>query len=435
MAVPTALSATDKVEGPAAVQWATMIEVVGVGAGGVDTLDPRTRDIVTSADVVVAGRRLLESLPADTDSAQVRRPLPSPLLANLDGLLRELAPYERVVFLASGDPLLSGIGTTLIRRLGAEAVRCHPAVSSVTLARASMGWSAEETEVVSLVSTPVAAVRRYLTPNAPVLVLSAGSRTPGELARLLIEDGLADATLTVLGDLGSDRESRRKGTADDVATWPETELPALNIVALAMPGTACGLGTSPGLPDAAYEHDGQISKYELRAAALAVLRPTPGQLLWDLGAGAGSVGIEWALHHPRCRTISVEHHPARVEAIGRNAATFGATNVQVIHAEVADAVDGLPTPDGVFIGGGATTDLIDRAWDALRPGGRIVVHTVTLETEQLVIDAYHRYGGELRRILVERAEPLGRYLSWKPARPVVQWSATKAPHAPRPEET
>lgn len=399
-----------------------MIEVVGVQASGVSSLTDGLRRLVDDAAVIVGSPRLLGSLPPV--AGQRRLEWPRPLLAGLDGFLAELAAGPQpVVALATGDPLDSGIATTLIRRLGASEVRVHPAVGAVALARARMGWSSAECDVLSLVSTPASAVRTVLTPGRRALLLSADERTPAAVAAELTGSGWAEARLTVLGGLGTAAESRHELRAGDHERF--AELPRLNVVAVELPAVGPTIGGSPGRPDEEFDHDGQLTKRELRACALAALRPAPGQLLWDLGAGAGSVAIEWAMHDRRCRAIAVERDTDRAARIERNVARAGAVAVRVVNAPTRDAVAGLPAPDAVFIGGGADRQVVDTAWNALRPGGRLVVHTVTLQTEQLVLDAMQRYGGTLRRITIERAEPLGRYLSWTPARPVVEWAVTR----------
>ena len=404
----------------AASTLTAVIEVVGVPASGVAALPDVVRTLIGQAQVVIGSPRLLETLAVDAPESpdQKRLPWPRPLVAGLDELLASVG-NQSVVVLATGDPLDSGIGTTLISRLGREQVRIHPAVGSVALARARMGWSTREADVLSLVSTPPHAIRALLTPGRKIIVLSADEHTPSAISRELADAGWT-ARLTVLGNLGSERETRHEITGDGAG-----DLPRLNIVAVELPADGPSIGTAAGRPDDAYENDGQLTKREVRACAISALRPTPGQLLWDLGAGAGSVAIEWALHHPRCAAIAVERDPARADRIGRNAQRAGAVGVRVEQAASGDVVDSLPTPDAVFIGGGANTELIDRAWAALRPGGRIVVHTVTIDTEQVVLDAARRYGGGLSRISIERAESLGTFLAWKPARPVVEWSATK----------
>jgi len=246
---------------------------------------------------------------------------------------------------------------------------------------------------------------------------------------MLVKLGLGDTAMTVLGDLGALGESRFACAAAELAdgSAPGADgIPALNVVALAVPVTANLWGSSPGLPEEAFAHDGQITKREVRALAIAALRPMAGQRLWDLGAGSGSVSVEWCLAAARTTAVAVERNAERAARVRQNAETFGVP-ISVTTGDSIDVVGELPSPDAVFIGGGATAELVDAAWEALRPGGRLVVHCVTLDTEFLVVAAQLRLGGDLRRVTIERAEALGRHLSWKPARPIVQWSATK-PH-------
>ncbi len=403
-----------------------VIDVVGVPAEGLDALPAVQRGRIAAARTLVGSPRLLGLVPAV--EGQGRHEWPSPMLPGLPDFLDEVGS-DGVVVLATGDPLVSGVGSTLLRLLGPGSVRVHPAVSSVALARARMGWSDESTEVVSLVSRPPYAVRRHLAPGARVLALSAGAATPLALARMLVDLGLGDSAMSVLGDLGTPAESRIDCAASELAggrTAGADGIPALNVVALEVPATADVAGASPGLPDDAFEHDGQITKREIRALALAALRPMAGQRLWDLGAGSGSVCVEWCLAAPRATAVAVERDPARAARVASNAAAHGVP-VTVETGPSLDVVAELPPPDAVFVGGGASEALVDRAWDALRPGGRLVVHCVTLGTEAVVVAAQQRLGGDLRRVSIERALPLGSHLSWEPARAIVQWSATK-PH-------
>ncbi len=395
-----------------------MIEVVGVAAKGPDEV---ARRLLADAEVVLGGERHLAMARTVGASAELVR-WPSPLKPALPALLESFAD-RRVVVLASGDPLVSGIGTTLVELLGPDAVRIRPAVSSVALARAEMRWSAESCDMVSLVGRDVDRVRRFLAPGNRVVVLSGGPSTPAQVAAILVAEGLGATRMTVLSDLGTAEQESRSGTAQ---AW-SGEVPALNVLCLEVAGESATASLVPGLPDEAYENDGQLTKQHIRASALAALRPRPGELLWDVGAGAGSIGIEWARQDPRNRTLAIERSPERADRIIRNAARLGVPEVRVVEGPAAAAVVGedLPAPDAVFIGGGATQEVIEACWDALRPGGRLVVHTVTLETEQVVIQAWQRHGGDLARLGVETARPIGRFTGWKPARPVVQWAATK----------
>jgi precorrin-6Y C5,15-methyltransferase (decarboxylating) len=393
-----------------------------VGADGWAGIPERLRGLVLAADVVLGGARHLAMLPGETPGDdQVRLPWPAPLREALPGLLATYAG-RRVVALASGDPMLSGIGSTLVDLLGARAVRVEPAVSSVSLARARLGWSAESTEVVSAVGRDSASVLRTLSPGHRVLVLSEGAHTPAEVARLLREAGYGATAMTVLGDLGGDEESRLDGLAEGWAADPPVGVPPLNVVALDLAGPVVG-GWTVGLPDDAFEHDGQLTRRDLRAAALARLVPRPGAVLWDVGAGAGSVGIEWMRAHPTCAAIAVEADPARADRIGRNARRLGVPGLRVVPGRAPGALARLPAPDAVFVGGGATWDgLLDACLRVLGPGGRLVVHGVTLETERLLAGLYADHGGELIRLSVEHAAPVGSFTGWTPSRTVTQWT-------------
>ncbi|WP_235561909.1 precorrin-6y C5,15-methyltransferase (decarboxylating) subunit CbiE [Marmoricola sp. Leaf446] len=399
------------------------VTAVGLGADGWDGLPERLREVVASAPVVLGGQRHLDLLPPV--AGQVREPWPSPLR---DGLPALLARHSgAVVALASGDPLVSGIGSTLVDLLGADAVRVEPAVSSVALARARLGWSAEASEVLTLVGRDPHLLLRALAPGRRLLVLSSDEHTPEAVAALLVGQGYAASRVVVLGDLGGPEESRREGTA---GAWSGPS-PRLHVLALELAGPVVG-SWAAGLPDAAYEHDGQLTKRDLRASALARLAPQPGQLLWDVGAGAGSVGIEWARAHPTCRTVAVEAHPERAARVARNAAALGVPGVVVVEGRAPDALAGLEAPDAVFVGGGATRPgVLEACLEALRPGGRLVVHGVTLETETLLATAYAAHGGELTRHAVETAAPIGGFTGWTPARAVVQWAHVK-PSEPDP---
>lgn len=390
------------------------VTVVGIGADGWDGVPAAVRDLVAAAPIVIGGRRHLDLLPPV--EGQVRRAWPSPFTTDL------VHDYygRAVVVLASGDPMVSGVGSMLAAELRGR-VAVVPAVSSVSLARARMGWSAESTAVVTVVGRRHEAVLRELAPRRRILVLSSDERSPAVLAALLTGAGYGDSRISVLGDLGSAEESRIDGTA---AAW-EADSPALNVVAIDCRGPVLG-GWTAGLPDDAFEHDGQLTKRDLRASALARLAPQPGELLLDLGAGAGSIGIEWMRAHPTCRTFAIERDPERVERIARNAARLGVPGLEVDAAEILDELGRIGIVDAIFVGGGAgEPGVLDRCRDRLRPGGRLVVHGVTLETEQVLAAAYAEHGGELTRHAVETAEPIGAFTGWTPARHVTQWAWTK----------
>jgi precorrin-6Y C5,15-methyltransferase (decarboxylating) len=395
-----------------------VIEVVGLSARGWQDLPERLRATIRYAEVLLGSRRHFNLIPSFPD--QQRLPWPTPLREGLPTLLSQVGD-RRIVALASGDPLVAGIGSTLVDMLGADAVDIHPAVSSVALARARMGWPEETTELVRLRGGDLDGVRRYLFPAQRLIILSRDGDSPAEVAQLLTDAGYGDSTITVLGDLDTEAESRLDVMARD---WTG-RAPTLNVICVACAGAGSAASLAPGLPDDIFDHDGQLTKRDLRAAALARLMPRPGDLLWDVGAGAGSIAIEWLRSDPRCRAIAIERDGDRVKRIRGNAEALGVPGLDVLHGEAPDALTSLERPDAVFVGGGGTFETLEQAWSALRGGGRLVVHAVTQETEVIIVDCWRRYGGQLTRHSVEHLEPIGRYHGWRPARPVVQWSAIK----------
>jgi precorrin-6B C5,15-methyltransferase / cobalt-precorrin-6B C5,C15-methyltransferase len=395
-----------------------VIEVVGLSARGWQDLPERLRATIRYAEVLLGSRRHFNLIPSFPD--QQRLPWPTPLREGLPTLLSQVGD-RRIVALASGDPLVAGIGSTLVDMLGADAVHIHPAVSSVALARARMGWPEETTELVRLRGGDLDGMRRYLFPGQRLIILSRDGDSPAEVAQLVTDAGYGDSTITVLGDLDTEAESRLDVMARD---WTG-RAPTLNVICVACAGAGSAASLAPGLPDDIFDHDGQLTKRDLRAAALARLMPRPGDLLWDVGAGAGSIAIEWLRSDPRCRAIAIERDGDRVKRIRGNAEALGVPGLDVLHGEAPDALTSLERPDAVFVGGGGTFETLEQAWSALRGGGRLVVHAVTQETEVIIVDCWRRYGGQLTRHSVEHLEPIGRYHGWRPARPVVQWSAIK----------
>ncbi|MER7011146.1 precorrin-6y C5,15-methyltransferase (decarboxylating) subunit CbiE [Saccharopolyspora sp. NPDC000359] len=397
-----------------------LVHVVGIGADGAAGLSRHARTVVESAEVLFGSSRHLDLVP---EAAGQRVAWPTPLLPALPGLLAEHADRS-ICVLASGDPMFYGIGGTLVRLLGRDRVRIIAHPSSLSLACARMGWAVQDTAVVSLVGRPVELLHPRVQPGNRLLVLSADGSTPHEVAALLRARGYGPSSMTALSALGSEREGRVEATADD---WKST-VDSLNVVAVECceaPG-ARTLPVTPGLPDDAFEHDGQLTKREVRAITLARLAPSPGQLLWDVGAGAGSIAIEWMRSDPSCRAIAIEHRDDRAQRITANASALGVPGLQVVTGAVPHALDGLAEPDAVFVGGGGTAPgALEACWAALRPGGRLVVNAVTLELEALVADWYRRCGGELVRISVERAAPIGGFTGWRPAMPVTQWVVSK----------
>ncbi|MFE9404660.1 precorrin-6y C5,15-methyltransferase (decarboxylating) subunit CbiE [Streptomyces sp. NPDC006530] len=405
------------------------VTVVGLGADGWTGLTPAARHALTTADVILGGPRQLALLPPECAGERIA--WPTPLRPAVPGLLQAHAGH-RIAVLASGDPMFYGIGRTLTEALGAPP-RILPHPSSVAYACARLGWPVEDVEVVTVVGRPLARVAAALHDGRRLIVLSAGADTPRDLAALLRDRGFGPSRMRVLEQLGSGEEREVAGTADG---WDAPPGDPLNLVAVdcRRAPDALRLGAVPGLPDTAYEHDGQLTKRHIRAATLGALAPAPGELLWDIGGGSGSIAVEWMRTHPSCRAFTVERDAVRAERIARNADRLGVPGLRVVTGAAPAALAQLPTPDAVFIGGGlTTTGLLAACWDALPVGGRLVANTVTLESEALLADWYRRHGGELVRLAVAHAVPVGTFTGWRQAMPVTQWAVVKeAPVSPGP---
>ena len=396
------------------------ITVVGIGADGWPGLSERARAAILSADEVVGSDRQLASLPSD---APPSRAWPSPITPLIDELVTREA--GAICVLASGDPMLHGIGATLARRIPNGRLSVIGHASAFALACARMGWPEAEVELVSAVARPADVVARVLQPGRRLVVYSTGENGPAEVARVLCDRGYGPSAFVVMEQLGAGGESVSESTADTFGDQPVDPLHAIAITCVSAPATAL-LPLVPGLPDEAYDHDGALTKRHVRAATLAALAPTPGGLLWDIGAGSGSIAIEWLRAERSARAIAVEAREDRAERIVRNATKLGVPSLKVIVGDAPAVLAELDPPDAVFIGGGLTTPgVLDTAWEALTTGGRIAANAVTLEGEQTLIAAHAAHGGELVKLEISHAEPIGSFTAWRPALPVVQWSSEK----------
>ncbi|RDI50929.1 precorrin-6y C5,15-methyltransferase (decarboxylating) subunit CbiE [Nocardia mexicana] len=410
----------------AAIVWPTEtpVAVVGIGADGWGGLGELSRSAIADAEVILGSARQLALVPEEVSQPR-RRAWPSPLLPALPELLAAHRG-SRVCVLASGDPMFYGIGVTLAKLVGPQALRVLPQPSSATLACARLGWPVAETPVVSVVGRRLQTVLPELVDGRRVLVLAPDESSPARLAELLARNGFGGSTLTVLEQLGGPGERAVSGTA---GTWAEPPGDPLNIVALecvADPGTS-RLTRMPGLADGEYGGDGQLTKAEVRTLALAALAPSPGELLWDVGGGSGTIAIEWCRTHPSCRAVGFERAESRRQQIAENATTLGVPGID-IRGEVPAALreGDLADPDAVFLGGGLThPGVFETCWARLRSGGRLVANAVTAESEALLLGWAAEHGGALRKFQVYRAEPLGGFTTWRPQLPVTQWSVTK----------
>ncbi|HEV7360173.1 MAG TPA: precorrin-6y C5,15-methyltransferase (decarboxylating) subunit CbiE [Mycobacterium sp.] len=388
-----------------------MIIVVGIGADGMAGLSAASRDELQTATVLYGSPRQLGLLD-DTVTAE-RKEWPSPMLP----ALQALPVNDAIHIVASGDPLLHGIGGTLIRLYGAEKVTVLPHVSAVTLACARMGWIVHDTEVISLVTAPPhTAVRR----GGQAIVLSKDRSTPNALTRLLTAHGRGDSEVSVLEQVGGPAERRRDGTAHRWAEDAPQDVDDLNVIAVRyLPDERIA-----PLPDDVFVHDGQITKQGIRAVTLAALAPRPGERLWDVGAGSGSIAVEWCRSWRGCSAVAFEQNEQRRRNIEFNAAAFG-VNIDV-RQQAPDAFDGAAPPSAIFLGGGLThPGLLDACLDNLPADGRLVANAVTVESESILIQAYSRLGGQLRRFQLYQGEPLGAFTGWRPRHPVTQWAVTK----------
>jgi precorrin-6B C5,15-methyltransferase / cobalt-precorrin-6B C5,C15-methyltransferase len=393
------------------------LSIVGIGEDGAAGLSPVARGLVSAAEIVFGGRRHLGlAAPLIRGAA---RPWPIPFSSAADEVLSHRG--RQICVLASGDPFHYGIGSVLARSIEAREMMVVPAPSAFSLAAARLGWSLPHTVLLSVHGRTLDLVRPHLQPGARILALTSDGDGPAALASLLAETGFGASRLTVLEALGGSRERIR---STDAAAFALDPVDALNTIAIEVNAApnARVLARTFGLADELYDHDGQITKREIRALTLSSLAPRSGELLWDIGSGSGSIAIEWMLADATLRAIAVERREDRAARIGRNAAAFGVPGLEIVEAAAPEALAGLATPDAVFVGGGAgDVGVLDAAARALRPRGRLVVNAVTLKTEALLLARHATLGGELSRIAISRAGPIGDETGWRPAMPLTQW--------------
>jgi precorrin-6Y C5,15-methyltransferase (decarboxylating) len=389
--------------------WLT---VVGIGEDGFKGLGRNARHALLRASRIVGGQRQLDLLPVCIRGE--RQLWPSPF--SLEPVLARRG--EAVCVLASGDPMFYGVGASLARQVPADELLILPAPSSVSLAAARLGWPLQDVVTLSVVARPLAALNAHLASGVRLLVLSNDGQSPAAMAAQLAERGFGASRLRVFEHLGGPDERHLDGIARD---WPGEPIAALNLVAIDCVADAntARLSRLAGLPDSAFKHDGQLTKRDVRAMTLARLAPMPGELLWDVGAGSGSIGIEWMRAHPSCRALAIEADEGRQLLIEHNRDALGVPGLQLIRGTAPHALNGLEAPDAIFIGGGVTRDgVLDTCWQQLRPGGRLVANAVTLQSEMTLMAWREQHGGELTRIHVAQAQPLGDFDTWRQALPI-----------------
>ncbi len=397
------------------------LSIVGIGEDGLEGLTNIALSLINHAEILVGGLRHLSMLPQD--DLQEKLIWKSPINTSIEEILQHRG--KSICILASGDPMCYGIGNTILRHIDISEITIIPTPSTFSLACSRLGWSLNQVETLSLCGRPPALLQSYIYPGAKLLILSEGKNTPAIVADILTKRGFGASKITVLERMGGTQERILEGIA---GIWQEVEIADLNAIAvdcIADVGVF-GLSRLPGLPDNAYHHDGQLTKREVRAVTLSTLAPKPGELLWDVGAGCGSISIEWMRTHPRCRAIAIEQNSARLQYIADNATALGTPNLQIIHGKSPELLKDLPQPDAIFIGGGVTAEgLFDICWDALRIGGRLVANVVTIEGEQKLFAWREQVGGELIRVAIQRAEPIGKFWGWRAIAPVTQWVVIK----------
>ena len=397
---------------------APWLHIVGIGEDGMDGLTPVTRAVVEAAEVIVGGDRH-HTLSVNPDAERIAWPSPfDAMITTLESLRN-----RRAVVLVTGDPLWFSVGARIGRAIPADQLVYHPQLSAFQLAAARMGWSLADVETLTVHGRPVEQMIAFIQPDQRLIVLTTGAETPAQIAKFLTDRGFGNSRMTVLAAMGGEREERFDGTAAD---WSHT-VPAFNTLCIdcvAAPDAAL-LPRVPGLADALFQSDGTMTKQEVRAATVAKLMPMRGALLWDIGTGCGSVAIEWMRAARYARAIGIEPRADRRAMAAANALALGTPKLELIDGTVPAALTGLHAPDAIFIGGGLSRATFDAAWDALRPLGRMVVNAVTLESEVELFALYRAFGGDLVKLQVNRAEPVGRLTGWRPSMPVTQWSLVK----------
>jgi precorrin-6B C5,15-methyltransferase / cobalt-precorrin-6B C5,C15-methyltransferase len=411
------------------------LSIIGINEDGLQGLSAVALSLINQAEIVFGGDRHLKMLPEKVltekldASAQIKLAWQTPIENSIQQILSygDRPNCPSVCVLASGNPMWYGIGVTLTQRLPLDQINILPSPSTFSLICAKLGWAIAEVETLSLCGRPVGLLQSYLYPQAKILILSANRHTPHQVIDLLNQHGFGGSAIAVLEHLGGSQERIVRGEAQ---TWhsPQfkiefADLNAIAIECIAQPDTKI-LSRIPGLPDHAYIHDGQLTKKEVRAITLSALAPMPGELLWDVGAGCGSIGIEWMRSHPRCRAIAIEK--ARTAFIANNAICLGTPNLQIINGIAPAALEDLPAPDAIFIGGGVTNSGVFAAcWQALPARGRLVVNAVTLESEQQLWQWQQQFGGSLTKITIQRVEAIGAFRAWKPMKDITQWQVVK----------
>ena len=421
------------------------LRVIGIGEDGWEDLGADAKSLLYESKVILGGERHLKMLPDDWKGERIF--WTSPMRESVQKILsfrpdedkKGKSSFTRnkkkdkvsVTVLASGDPLCYGVATRLLRHLPIDEICIKPALSTFSLICSRVGWSLPDIETLTLHGRPLEMLHPFVQPGAKLAVLSKDSGTPQKTADLLVNRGFGKSEITVLEHLDGSKEKKFSGRAD---SWQHSAGADLNAMAIeCIPvRNADVIPRIPGLPDDAFNHDGQLTKCEIRAVVLSKLMPIVDQVLWDVGAGCGSVAIEWMRSHPRCMAVAIEKSKTRLKMIEQNAINLGVPLLKIVPGTLPDVLGNLTLPDAIFIGGGLSnfkqkdsSSLLDLCWKLLKPGGRLVAHAVTFETEQQLFSWHKKNGGDLTRLSISRADSIGKFNGWKPLRPVTQYSVTK----------
>ena len=401
------------------VAW---LAIVGINENGLDGLTPQARAAIEGADHLFGSKRHFAIAEKLISGKTHLWPSP-PHLAIPE--IQSLKP-QKICVLASGDPFNHGMGAVLARHISAQEMQVFPAPSIFSLVAARTGWAIQNLVPVALNGRPLERLLPHLQPGAQIVALCADETTPAKIAALLNTHGFGEAELSVFERIGGSKERIRHCKASEFSF---SDIDRLNCVALKIPATLRekSIPLTSGLADEWFEHDGQMTKREIRAITLSALALRRGECLWDIGLGAGSIAIEWLLRDPSNRAIGFEKNRERAERAARNAKQLGVPQLVVLEGTAPDVLEGIDAPDAIFIGGGGANDgVLEAAWNILKPGGRLVMNAVSLETESVLLAAHKRYGGEMIRIAVERADTISPQMTgWRPAMTVTQWSITK----------